>query len=107
MNVITSVFAFVVLSVLAGCAQPEPPVMKATTITVYNATSNKISRVTFKTCDSQDEIVVFEDIRAGQAVQVPLSVSCADFYAYDRNGKIVGKQLRVDIPPSLQWQITN
>lgn len=107
MNVKSFILSLLALSLLAGCAEPKPIVMKTATITVQNSTSDKISRVVFMPCGTLDENLVFENIRVGQVVYMPLSVNCADFYAYDRNGKVIGKQLRVEMPPSLQWKITN
>lgn len=107
MNVNILIVSLLALSFLSGCAEPKPIVMKAATITIQNSTSDKISRVVFRQCGTSDDTLVFENIRVGQVVYMPLSVNCADFYAYDRNGKVIGKQLRVEMPPSLQWKITN
>ncbi|ANQ21047.1 hypothetical protein BA893_04970 [Vibrio natriegens] len=107
MNVNSFILSSLALSFLAGCAEPKPVVMKTATITVQNLTSDKISRIVFRQCGTSDDNLVFENIRVGQVVYMPLSVNCADFYAYDRNGKVIGKQLKVEMPPSLQWKITN
>lgn len=107
MNIPKIVLSLLGLSLLTGCAEPKPIVMKEATLKIHNLTSDKISKVTYKRCDSSDENVVFENIRIGQVVEKPMSVNCADFYAYDRKGKVVGKQVSVEMPPSLQWKITN
>jgi hypothetical protein len=107
MNAPKIVLSLLGLSLLTGCAEPKPIMMKEATLTIYNLTSDKISQVTYKRCGSVDENVIFENIRVGHVVEKPLSVNCADFYAYDRKGKVVGKQVSVEMPPGLQWKITN
>ncbi len=107
MNAKGVVLSLLGMSLLTGCAEPKPVTMKQATIKVFNFTSEKISQVTYKRCGFDEESVVFENIRAGQTVEKPLSVSCADFYAYNRKGEVVGRQVSVEMPPGLQWKITN
>ncbi len=107
MNAKGFILSLLGLGLLTGCAEPKPIKMKEATLTVFNSTSETISQVTYRNCGYEDEHVLFKNIRVGKVAEIPLSVNCADFFAYDRKGKVVGRQVSVEMPPGLKWKITN
>lgn len=100
---------FLVVATLAGCVAPAPtPYIKPPQVNISNHTGDTIARVVARPCGSQDPAenrLLVVDLKSSRSVSVEITSDCTDLEAFNREGRLVGRQLGVSLPPDLDWRI--
>lgn len=92
-------------SALSACA--GAPVEKSQLIAINNS-RHAIHAIKYRLCSDQPS-PYFEipntDIRAGESVSVRIQDPCIDVIAVGEDGRVLGRQSRLRIPPKVRWSI--
>jgi len=107
------IIVFVVLVLTACASTSKPLVKKAPQITIYNFTSSPIFKILAVNCTDREKFrgtlyagdLLAENIRSGEGIIINYRAQCVDITAYSKDGRVVGRQSSVSIPPSLVWHI--
>lgn len=101
-------FSGLCLLFLSSCAETYRPNIKAPELTVVNSTGETIDRIVERSCDANDDSndrVLARDLKTGRSLVIPLAVTCSNLEAFNKEGRVVGRQAEVSTPPDLYWQI--
>jgi hypothetical protein len=93
---------------LNACAETYSPAIKAPELTVVNSTGETIDRIVERSCDANDDSndrVLARELKTGRSLVIPLAVTCSNLEAFNKEGRVVGRQAEVSTPPDLYWQI--
>ncbi|MDF3126991.1 hypothetical protein [Rheinheimera sp. 1928-s] len=93
---------------LGSCAEPYSARIKAPELTVVNSTGETIDRIVERSCDANDDSndrVLARELKTGRSLVIPLAVTCSNLEAFNKEGRVVGRQAEVSTPPDLYWQI--
>jgi len=93
---------------LSSCAEDYSARIKAPELTVVNSTGETIDRIVERSCDANDDSndrVLARDLKSGRSLVIPLAVTCSNLEAFNKEGRVVGRQAEVSTPPDLYWQI--
>jgi hypothetical protein len=101
---------FLAVAALAGCAAaPAPaPYIKPPQVTVSNFTGDTIAKVVARPCETRDPAqgrVLATDLKHNRSIALTIATNCSDLEAFNREDRLVGRQLRVSLPPDLDWRI--
>lgn len=91
-----------------GCATPQVT-HTALNAKIYNYSGDTIEKVYFQPCNSDEnlmwEIFVDTPLKNYSHAEVPLTQSCINLKAVDKQGKIVAKQWSIKKTYPFLWQI--
>ncbi len=93
-----------ILSMLAGCQKPHY-IRETADLRVTNLTGNNL-QIKIKACDDETNIFIkATDLYPGRYTVIPVTQECIDAQAIDNDGKIIGTQTRLRMPPEVKWVI--
>lgn len=101
-------FCCLSLSFLSSCAEDYSSRIKAPELTVVNSSGETIDRIVERSCDANDDSndkVLARDLKTGRSLVIPLAVTCSNLEAFNKEGRVIGRQAEVSTPPDLYWQI--
>jgi hypothetical protein len=96
---------FAVTAIGGGCATVET---ERPQLTVTNSSRHLVETIRFRQC--ADPPTDYTDIpnttlRIGHSVDIEVHDPCIDVLAVDENGRVLGQQDRLRIPPKATWLI--
>ena len=90
--------------ILMGC-QKTQYTRETAELTVSNLTGNNL-QIMIKPCEDETNIFIKRaDLYPGRYVIIPITHACIDAQAIDNDGKIIGTQTRLRLPPEVKWVI--
>ncbi|MCH1930850.1 hypothetical protein L9G16_11700 [Shewanella sp. A25] len=102
--------ALVVL-LLSACSSPAPKI-KPAELVVINNSGQTVEKIIATPCSDDGDTVLYaggtvlaEMLKTGRSVRFKFETSCANLQAFNRDGFIIARQLRVSTPPDLTWHI--
>ena len=90
--------------ILTGCQSPRYT-RETADLMVTNMTGNNL-QIKIKPCDDETNSFIKQaDLYSGRRVVIAITHTCIDAQAVDNDGKIIGTQTRLRLPPEVKWVI--
>lgn len=93
---------------VCSCAEDISARIKAPELSVTNSSGETIERIVQRRCDANDDsqdVVLFRELKSGRSVVLQTGSGCSNFEAFNKEGRVIGRQTDVNMPPDLDWQI--